>query len=163
MSKTLPLVTLPAPSLRERSLEVDPTRIGTPEFQTLLDDMIKTMIDDNGVGIAAVQVGKNLRAFIVDEPKTGPKPFINPEVTPLTEKTVDSEEGCLSVPGTFGIVKRSQKVRVSALDRHARRVSFVAKGFMAIVFQHECDHLNGILFIDKAERMTKTKGTSVRV
>lgn len=151
MPKSLPLTQIPTPSLRERSLEVDPAIIGTTDFQTFLDDLIETMFVEDGVGIASPQVGKNIRVFIVNE-KTGPKAYINPEVTALGEHSVESEEGCLSVPGVWGIVPRAKKAHVKALDRHGRRVEFDAKGFMAIVYQHEFDHLNGILFIDKATR-----------
>lgn len=154
MPKSLPLVKLPTKTLRERSIDVDPKTIGTPEFQTFLDDLIETMFVEDGVGIASPQVGKNIRVFIVNE-KAGPKAYINPEISLLSEATVDSEEGCLSVPGTWGIVPRAKKAHVCALDRHGRRVEFDAKGFMAIVFQHEFDHLNGILFIDKATQLTQ--------
>ncbi len=159
MPKALKLVTLPAASLRERSVEVDPKAIGTPEFQTFLDDLIETMFVEDGVGIAAPQVGRNERIFIVNE-KAGPKAYINPEVTPIGELTEASEEGCLSVPGLWGWVKRAKKAQVTALDRHARRVEFDAKGFMAIVFQHEYDHVNGVLFVDRAyatEKKSKAK------
>lgn len=138
-------------SLRERSIEVDQTHIGTSEFQSFLDDLIETMIVEDGIGIASPQVGKNIRVFIVNE-KFGPKAYINPEVTPIGEPIIESEEGCLSVPGVWGIVMRTKKAKVKALDRHGRRVEFEVKGFMAIVFQHEFDHLNGVLFIDKAIR-----------
>ncbi len=161
MPKTLPLVTIPTPSLRVRSVEVDPAVIGTPDFQLFLDDLIQTMFDDNGVGIASPQVGRNDRIFVVDE-KSGPRVIINPEVTATTKSLVESEEGCLSVPGVYGIVERFKKVHVTGLDRHGRKMAFDARGFMAIVYQHEYDHLNGVLFIDKAIRMTKG-GNSVRV
>lgn len=154
MPKSLPLVTIPTPSLRERSIEVDPSQIGTTEFQAYLDDLIETMFVEDGVGIASPQVGKNIRVFIVNE-KLGPKAYINPEVTAIGELSVESEEGCLSVPGVWGIVPRAKKAHVKALDRHGRRVEFDAKGFMAIVYQHEFDHLNGVLFIDKAIRTEK--------
>lgn len=160
MPKPLPLVKLPTPSLRERSVEVDPKTIGTPEFQTLLDDMIETMFVEDGVGIAASQVGHNVRAFIVNDKGKGIA-FINPTVELIGDLSEESEEGCLSVPGVYGIVMRAKKANVTALDRHARRVSFTVKGFPAIIFQHEMDHLEGILFVDKTVRMTKAG--SVRV
>ncbi len=161
MPRSLPLVTIPTPSLRERSIEVNPRTIGTPEFQTFLDELIETMRVENGVGIAAPQVSRNIRVFIVNEKGNGVA-YINPVVTPLTEITEESEEGCLSVPGTlganhrpYGIVMRAKKVHVTALTRHARRVEFDAKGFLALVFQHEMDHLDGIVYLDKKVRMTK--------
>ncbi|MFZ2804219.1 MAG: peptide deformylase [Patescibacteria group bacterium] len=156
MAKNLPLVTLPSATLRSRSVEVDPKDIGTPEFQTFLDNLIETMFVEDGVGIASPQVGRNQRIFIVNE-KKGPKAYINPEIKVLGELSEDSEEGCLSVPGVWGMVKRAKKVHVTALDRHARRVEFDVKGFLATVFQHEFDHVEGILFIDKAYKITKGK------
>jgi peptide deformylase len=161
MPRSLPLVTVPTPSLRERSVEVDPKQIGTPEFQIFLDDLIETMFVEDGVGIAAPQVGRNERIFIVNE-KTGAQAYINPHIELVTETDVESEEGCLSVPGVFGIVMRAKKVRISALNRHGRKIEFIAKGFPAIVFQHEGDHLDGILFIDKATK-TMTSSKSIRV
>ncbi len=163
MPKSLPLVTLPIPTLRDRSIEVDPKEIGTPEFQLFLDDLIATMFVEDGVGIASPQVGRNIRVFIVNE-KLGPKAYINPEVTTIGEAMQESEEGCLSVPGVWGVVSRSKKAKVKALDRHGRRVEFDVKGFMAIVFQHEFDHLNGVLFIDRASRIENaTEHTKHRV
>ena len=161
MATSLPLVTVPTKTLRERSVEVDKTKIGTPEFQTFLDNLIETMFVEDGVGIASPQVGRNERIFIVNE-KTGPTAYINPTVELLTDATVESEEGCLSVPGVYGIVMRAKKVKVTALNRHGRSVSFTQKGFMAIVFQHEFDHVEGILFVDKAVKLTKG-GNTVRV
>jgi peptide deformylase len=163
MAKSLPLVTLPTPSLRSRSVEVDPKDIGTTEFQSFLDNLIETMFVEDGVGIAAPQVGRNQRIFIVNEKKKGATAYINPEVEIIGDLTEDSEEGCLSVPGVWGMVKRAKKVHVKALDRHGRRVEFDMKAFPAIVFQHEFDHLEGILFIDKAYKILKGKEkTAVR-
>lgn len=156
MPKSLPLTKIPTASLHVRSVEVDPKQIGTTEFQHFLDDLTETMFVEDGVGIAAPQVGRNERIFIVNE-KQGARAYINPEITLLTDVTEDSEEGCLSVPGTWGLVKRAKKVHVRALDRHARRVEFDAKGFPAIIFQHEFDHLEGILYIDKAYKILKSR------
>lgn len=156
MAKALPVVTIPTPSLRERSVDVAPEQIGTPEFQVFLDELIETMYVEDGVGIAAPQVGRNERIFIVNE-TNGPNAYINPTVETLSDLDVESEEGCLSVPGVYGIVKRAKKVRITALNRHGRKTEFTAKGFLAIVFQHEYDHLNGILFIDKAVKTHKTE------
>lgn len=152
MPRILPVVMLPAASLRERSKEVDPKNIGTNEFQAFLDTLIETMIESDGVGIAAPQVGRNDRVIIVSE-KKGPKAYINPELTKISDELQESEEGCLSVPGVWGIVDRAKKITFTALDRHARRVEFTAKGFYATVYQHEVDHLDGVLFIDKAKKI----------
>lgn len=158
MAKSLPLVQLPTPSLRERSTEVDPARIGTPEFQTYLDDLTETMFVEDGIGIASSQVGKNWRVFIVNEPQ-GPVAYINPEIIKRSEATQDSEEGCLSVPGVWGMVKRSKRVTLRALNRHGRRVEVEGRGMTANVYQHELDHLDGILFVDRAYRTEKARAS----
>jgi peptide deformylase len=150
------IVTLPTPSLRERSVEVDPAIIGTPDFQAYLDMMVETMKAGNGVGLAAPQVGRNERIIIVHT-KHGPLPFVNPVIEKRSEATVVEEEGCLSVPGVWGNVERAKKVTVSALDRHARRVTFDCKGLEATIFQHEVDHLDGVLFLDKVKEITRGK------
>ncbi|MBM3204785.1 peptide deformylase [Candidatus Uhrbacteria bacterium] len=155
----LTILTDPNPSLRERSRALSVEEITTPEFQKFLDALIVTMMKD-GVGIAAPQVGKNVRAIVVLMPK-GPECFINPEITKKSEGMVDSEEGCLSVPGKFGIVSRHKKVTIKAVNRHGRRIEFEAKNFPAIIFQHEIDHLDGILFIDKATKIVKAAKTKI--
>lgn len=154
MPKKLPFLPTTDKSLRTRSSEVDPKQIGTPDFQVFLDDLTETMFVADGVGMAAPQVGRHERIFVVNEPR-GPGVYINPEVTLLTEPTEDSEEGCFSVPGVWGFVKRAKKIRIKALNRHGRRVEREVKGFHALVMQHEFDHLEGILFIDKAYKFTK--------
>jgi len=154
MASSLPLVTLPTKTLRERSKEVDPKIIATPAFQAFLDVLTETMFVEDGVGIASPQVGRNDRIFIVNE-KDGPKAYINPEITKMSEDLQDSEEGCLSVPGVWGIVPRAKKIHFKALNRHGRIVEFDAKGFAATVYQHELDHLDGKLFIDRATKIVK--------
>ncbi len=154
MAKPLSIVTLPAPSLRERSVEVAPAAIGTPEFQEFIDRLTDAMFEYDGVGIAAPQVGRNIRVFIANE-KGGPRAYINPVITEMSEKTVDSEEGCLSVPGVWGVVPRAKRIKLKALDRHGRTIEIDAKNFPAIILQHEFDHLEGILFVDKATRIDK--------
>lgn len=160
MPRALPLTTLPTATLHERSVEVAREEIGTPEFQRWLDDVIETMFAANGVGIAAAQVGRNIRVFVVNDRGRGVV-YINPTVELLSGATEESEEGCLSVPGVYGIVKRAKKIRVTAQNRHGRTETFVTKGFPAIVFQHEMDHLNGILYVDKVERYTKERKTAL--
>ena len=146
------IVTEPTKSLRERSRELSVDEITTPEFQQYLDRLTHTMFVADGVGIASPQVGRNVRAIVVNMPK-GAECFLNPEIIKASTGMTDSEEGCLSVPGKFGIVPRHKKVTVRALNRHGRRIEFDAKNFPAIIFQHEIDHLDGILFIDKAISM----------
>ncbi|MBI4138992.1 peptide deformylase [Candidatus Uhrbacteria bacterium] len=154
--KTLPVLTHPTPSLRERSVEVDPKSIGTPEFQAFLEALTETMFVEDGIGIASPQVGRNIRVFIVNHGGIGTA-YINPLITKTSDATVIGEEGCLSVPGVWGMVERAKKVTVEALDRHARKVKLECKGLEAVIFQHELDHLDGILFIDKVKEFTKGK------
>lgn len=118
----------------------------------MLDDMLETMRDSMGVGIAAPQVGVMRRAFII-EPEPGRViEFINPEVLESSGEQW-GVEGCLSVPGLIGDVKRPEYVKVKALDRNGEEFEMELEGFDAIVFSHENDHLDGILYIDKAENI----------
>lgn len=150
--QAFPLVTIPTPSLRERSRELEVAEIVTPEFQDYLDRLAYTMQVSDGVGIASPQVGKNIRAIVVNIDHRA-QCFMNPEILKASSAMIESEEGCLSVPGHYGIVDRHKKVTVRALDRHGRKVEFDARNFPATIFQHEVDHLDGILFIDKAKRL----------
>ncbi len=154
MNTIFPVLTEPTPSLRERSLDVSVADITTPVFQTFLDDLAQTMQVKDGVGIAAPQVGKNIRAIVVTL-RGRVEWLINPIITKTSEQMEESEEGCLSVPGVYGIVMRHKKISVEAINRHGRRVLFDAKKFDAVVMQHEVDHLDGILFVDKAVRIVK--------
>jgi peptide deformylase len=153
---TLPIVTHPTPSLRVRSSEVDPAVIGTPNFQAFLDVLIATMWKEDGVGLASPQVGRNERIIVVTK-KGEASVYINPEIVKRSDATAMDEEGCLSVPGVWGLVERSKKVTVQALDRHGRRVTLECKGLEAVIFQHEIDHIDGILFIDKVKEFTRGK------
>jgi len=154
------IVTLPTASLRERSRELDVAEITTPAFQQYLDQLVETMFVADGVGIASPQVGKNIRAIVVNTPK-GAECYMNPEILKTSKTTTESEEGCLSVPGKFGVVTRHTKIRLRAINRHGRRVEFDVKHFPAIIFQHEVDHLDGILFIDKAKNIVSQGKTKI--
>jgi len=153
--ETFPIVKDPTPSLREHSRVLSMDEIFTPEFQAYLDKLAATMLVEDGVGIASPQIGRNIRAIIIN-PTGTIESWINPEIIKASDTMVESEEGCLSVPGVYGIVKRHKKIRVRAMNRHGRMEEMDVKGFPAIVWQHEIDHVNGILFVDKAERMIKT-------
>ncbi|TAK03736.1 peptide deformylase [Patescibacteria group bacterium] len=144
----------PAPTLREPSVEVPVSAIKTPRMEKLVADMVETMKLENGVGIAAPQVGVNERVIIV-ETGAGPEAFVNPVITRRSLRKADSEEGCLSVPGVYGIVKRHKGIRVEALNANGEKIALDVKGFPAIIFQHEIDHLDGILFVDRVERYTQ--------
>jgi len=149
----LTILTNPNSILRNVSKPVEPAEVLRPEFQAFLDEMIETTKKD-GVGLAAPQVGINKR-FIIVQTKKGLEAFINPKIFSTSIRKVESEEGCLSVPGVWGIVKRFSKIKVKALNRLGEKVMIKASGLESIIFQHEIDHLDGILFIDKVEKFTR--------
>lgn len=157
---TFTVLTDPTPSLREPSRLLSVDEILNDDFQAYLDKLVRTMHAEDGVGIASPQIGKNIRAIVVNLGRNT-ECYINPEITKVSEKMIDSEEGCLSVPNTFGIVKRHKKISMRALNRHGREVKMDLKNFPAIILQHEIDHLDGILFIDKAERIIETSSTRI--
>jgi len=118
-------------------------------IQQLVDDMFETMLDENGVGLAATQVDVHLRLVVMDVSEEGDQPlvFINPEIIE-TEGTIISEEGCLSVPGNYAKVERAAKVKVKALNREGEEFEIEGDGLLAKCVQHELDHLEGKLFVD---------------
>lgn len=138
------------PILRAVSRDVTPEELATPALQILIDDLISTLKSTTGAGLAAPQIGKSLRIVVVDKPLTV---LVNPIVTPVTDTTDTSFEGCLSVPGMRGEVRRPQTVRVEALDRHGKAFDMTWTRFRAIVAQHEVDHLDGILYTERATSM----------
>lgn len=118
----------------------------------MIDNMIATMYDVDGVGIAAPQVGENIRLAIITD-KGEAIPIINPKIIRRSLRQDTTEEGCLSVPGLYGQVKRSLLVTIMALDRDGEEYRLSANGLTARIIQHEIDHLDGILFIDKAQKI----------
>lgn len=148
----LPIVTEPNEILRKKSLEIRPEQMKNPEFLTLVKDMIDTMGEKQGIGIAAPQIGKNIRLIVIST-QNGPLALVNPKIIKTSVLKATEEEGCLSVPKMFGMVKRFKKITVSALSYKGEALEFEAKGLFARVIQHEMDHLDGILFIDKAEKI----------
>jgi peptide deformylase len=150
----------PNKELRVVSAPVAVSRLKTKEFTKFIADLKATMEKENGVGIAAPQTGVHDRVIIA-ETKAGPTAFINPEITERAFKLVEGEEGCLSVPGIWGIVKRHRSVTVKALLEDGQPVSMKATGLLAIIFQHEIDHLDGILFIDRATELRKTGSSRI--
>ena len=131
-----------------------PVKEITEEIQTLIDDMIKTMYAAPGVGLAAPQVGVGLRIFVIDI-SVGEKPteliaMVNPSLETNNDDTlITEEEGCLSLPGFSAVVERRKQVVVSGLDRNGRNQKIEGEGLLARAFQHEMDHLNGTLFVDR--------------
>ncbi len=148
----LPILTLPNAKLRERSKEIDPKELRDPAFQAWIDDLIETMHRADGVGIAAPQTGRQIRVFIAMDGST-PHVAVNPVVVKKSWRADDGEEGCLSVPGKYGIVRRYHAFKLRALDRFGEKIVIDAKGFFARVLQHELDHLDGVLYVDRAKKV----------
>jgi peptide deformylase len=141
------------PVLRTRTLEVAPTTVRTPAFQKLVDDMLDTMYEYDGIGLAAPQVHESVRLFVAGVEGSGDTlkvlPFINPVIEPLTTDTAEDWEGCLSIPDIRGKVPRAREVIIRALDRRGKPFEMTLKNYPARVVQHETDHLNGVLFLDR--------------
>ena len=155
------VIKLPDPMLRMKAHEV---RDFGNEFQTFVDDMVVTMREEDGVGLAAPQVNQSLRVitieYAVDDSKEDSKKklyiMVNPEIVKRSEETEFGLEGCLSVPDIVGEVERNLQVEVRGLNRFGKKSKVRAKGWLARIFQHEIDHLNGILFVDRATKLFKT-------
>jgi peptide deformylase len=145
------------PILRAKSKPLDPASIQTPPFQQLIDDMIDTMIEYQGIGLAAPQVHESVRLFVAgstrDEDEFPLLVAVNPELTIVGAEKEDDWEGCLSIPDVRGRVPRSMEVRLRGFDRRGKRFELVARDFQARVFQHEFDHLDGILFLDRMKSL----------
>lgn len=156
MSKILPIVTNPSPILRQKSREINLEELKKQEFQDFCDDMKKTMKEKDGVGLAAPQVGENIRLIVVSE-KNGPICMINPKITKKSLRKEWDEEGCLSVPGYYGKVKRCKKLTCEYTDRAGNKTKINAEGLFARVMLHEIDHLDGVLFIDKAKNLKEVE------
>ena len=140
------------PVLRQVATAVPVERIGSAEFQLFCDDLLESMYDQDGVGLAAPQVHVSLRVVVFElDEDIGPMWLVNPVVTPITDERSAGYEGCLSVPDMRGRVERYKSVKVEAIDRYGTPISFAAHGWSARVVQHECDHLDGVLYIDRAD------------
>ncbi len=126
----------------------------TPEIRALISDMRKQMIESRGVGLAANQVGQDLQIFVIDkklaEENGVPDAYINPKITEYSKESAEAEEGCLSLPDYWRHIKRSKKIKIKALDENGKKIKIKARGLLARVFQHEYDHLQGILIKNKA-------------
>jgi peptide deformylase len=143
------------PVLRRRAKPVEAV---TPEVKRIIADMVDTMYDEVGLGLAAPQVGISLRLMVVvgDDEGREARALINPVIAEQGGEIV-AEEGCLSIPGIFAPVRRAEWVRPEAQDELGRPVSITARGLRARVFQHEMDHLDGVLFIDRLDPVTRDK------
>lgn len=161
------IVTTPEPVLRKKARKV--TEFG-PELQKLINDMVETMREAPGVGLAAPQVNVSQRVIVVeygkDDDEEAPLKLyalVNPEITHFSSETVLGNEGCLSVIGFQGEVDRAVEVTVKAMSRHGKPVKVKAKGWLARIFQHEIDHLDGVLFVDKATKVWKVEQSAGQV
>jgi peptide deformylase len=140
------------PVLRRKAELVTEEDFKSGWVASTVNDMFDTMEDYNGVGLAAPQVHISKRLAVVEVPEPDgipPTPMINPVVTPVTEREMQTWEGCLSIPGLIGLVPRPAAVRVDYLDIEGKPAHMVVEGFAAAAVQHECDHLDGVLYIDR--------------
>lgn len=155
------IVTLPDPVLKRKARPV--TKFDK-DLHTLITDMVETMREAPGVGLAAPQIGLSERIVVIEyfekqedeEKEDAPKKvwaIINPEIVKVSEETLMGVEGCLSIPGLVGEVERHAEVHVKAMNRHGKPIRIKAKGWLARIFQHEIDHLNGVLFTERAVRV----------
>ncbi len=152
------IVTIPDPILKKKCLPADVVLIKAGKFEKLCKDLADTLrITKDGAGLAAPQIGESVQICVIGKDMTPEKKddliLINPIWQKMSLLQAKDFEGCLSVPRVFGEVKRYKKIRVQALDRAGKPLDFVAKDFFARVIQHEVDHLNGILFIEKAKNL----------
>ncbi|CAN7153605.1 peptide deformylase [Rhizobium rhizogenes] len=151
-----PLIILPDPLLRQASKPIE--RVDT-EILRLADDMLDTMYDAPGIGLAAVQIGVARRMLVIDVAREGedkqPLVFINPEVVASSDERSVYEEGCLSIPDYYAEVERPARVTVKHIDRDGKEQVIEADGLLATCLQHEIDHLNGVLFIDHISRLKR--------
>jgi len=152
-----PIITEPNKILRQKSKEVD--SVGKEE-QKLMDDMLDTMYDANGIGLAAIQIGIPKRIIVMDiaknDEKRNPLFFVNPVIKNKNSELSTYEEGCLSVPNYFAEIDRPKKCDVEYLDYNGEKKILTAEGLLATCIQHEMDHLEGILFIDYLSKLKKT-------
>lgn len=153
------ILTVPNPVLKQVS---EPVKGGvTDDIRALMDDMLETMYDAPGIGLAAIQIGVPKRIIVMDlakedEPKA-PRYFVNPEILEVVDETARYEEGCLSVPEVFDEVDRPVRAKLRYLDYDGNQVEEWAEGLFAVCIQHEMDHLNGTLFIDHLSRLKKQR------
>ena len=151
-----PILHYPNPILKRKAKAV--AKI-TPDIHRLIQDMLETMYDAPGVGLAAPQIGVSLRIVVIDvsEDHSSPMVFVNPKVTRLSKEKTSEQEGCLSIPGIVGEPVRSLSASMEGLDRNGKKRMREGEGLLARAFQHEVDHLNGTLFIDRVEDKSTIK------
>lgn len=151
----LTILEFPDPRLRRKAA---PVELVDDKIRTLIDDLLETMYDAPGIGLAATQVDVHLRVLVADisEDKLAPLALINPEI--LSRDGVEiTEEGCLSVPGVYEKVERAEHITLRALDRDGKNIEMEANGLLAVCIQHECDHLEGKLFVDYLSELKRQR------
>lgn len=151
------------PVLRTPARELPPETVSQPDFQRFIEDIVVTMREYQGVGLAAVQVHESMQVAVLEVAGNARYPgkeavplavLVNPEIVPLGDETEEDWEGCLSIPDLRGRVPRYKRLRVTALDRDGNALDFVAEGFHARVIQHEVDHLRGLVYLDRMPDLT---------
>ena len=160
-----PVLTIGNPLLRRVARDLSLEEITSAQFRTLLQDMAETMHHKQGIGIAAPQIGESVQAALIEidsgserypgQEAFGMRVFVNPRISVLDAEEQGFWEGCLSVPNLRGYVERPRRIRVDYLDEHAQPRVVEAEGFLATVFQHELDHLQGVLYVDRIRDMTR--------
>jgi len=143
------IITYPNKILRKKSNLVTQDEIKNGKIKKLIKEMRNNLVEKEGIGLAAVQIGVHKRVILVEINKGEVNPYINPVIKRKSFKKISIEEGCLSLPGISGYVKRSETIWLEALNETGEKLKLKASGLPAIVFQHEIDHTDGILFIDK--------------
>ncbi len=157
--RTLPVIHLGNPILRAQAERIPEDLLASDTLVSLANNLIHTMFEEEGVGLAAPQVADSLRLFAYwvpsddDSPDIGPTVLVNPEIRPVGDTTQEGWEGCLSVPGLRGVVPRFSRIKVKARSVEGESISFTADGFHARVIQHELDHLDGVVFLDRMTSM----------
>lgn len=169
----LPIITIPNPVLKQRATEIKEI---TPEIQQLASDMIETMYNADGIGLAAPQIDQSLRIFVLDVEQDNnerydtsqknnanikmPHVFINPEIIQSSTETNDYEEGCLSIPGVLIKITRPKSIRLRYMDIHGTTHEIDADGLLATCIQHELDHLDGVLITDRLSKLKQRLATT---
>ena len=154
-----PILVAPDPRLKQKSAPIEGPV--TDAHRALMDDMLETMYEAPGIGLAAIQIGEPVRIIVMDlarddEPKA-PRYFVNPEILWASDEMFTYEEGCLSVPDIYDDVERPNKVKLRYLDYNGKQIEEDAEGLYAVCIQHEMDHLEGVLFIDHLSRLKREK------
>ncbi len=154
-----PILVAPDPRLKQKSAPIEGPV--TDVHRALMDDMLETMYEAPGIGLAAIQIGEPVRIIVMDlarddEPKA-PRYFVNPEILWASDEMFTYEEGCLSVPDIYDDVERPNKVKLRYLDYNGKQIEEDAEGLYAVCVQHEMDHLEGVLFIDHLSRLKREK------